>query len=243
MATLIAQIIVKQGLRDEPNVLEKTTELIRLLELRSSNVPLHINEYGKIVLCMDLACSLLGIGFDKVQALKLSALRKSHYENNKRMFEKLLDLNKLLNANHICVQLGLNGAAQKADELLALFKAVSGENSDADHPQYPAMAVFHACRLLRIKVSKSKLMAFSNLRPTQWQQLEQQWQHMITKHHKEINITSKLKDQIELSTCISVSKKKDNQRVDVEDYEKWKSRMLEMAKTKLNEKPEPLDNI
>lgn len=44
----------------------KTTELVRLLELRSTNVPLQVNEYGKIVICGDLAASLLSVAFDKV---------------------------------------------------------------------------------------------------------------------------------------------------------------------------------
>lgn len=48
------------------NIYRKTTELVRLLELRSTNVALQINEYGKIVLCADIAATLMGIAFDKV---------------------------------------------------------------------------------------------------------------------------------------------------------------------------------
>ncbi|KAL7735372.1 hypothetical protein ACLKA6_003223 [Drosophila palustris] len=225
------------GLNDEPNVLEKTTELIRLLELRSTNVPLQINEYGKIVLCADLASSLLGIGFDKEQALKLSALRKTHYVNNKRMFEKLLDLNKIPSVNDICVQLSLNEVSRKAEELLALFKAVAGDCDDADHPQYAAMAVFHACRLLKRKVSKTKIMPFSNLRPSQWQQLEHQWERMIEKHHKEINVASKLNDQVDLhqDKNASLIKQKRKEIPEIEDYENWKSRMISLAEAKLQQ--------
>ncbi|EDW04562.1 GH23282, partial [Drosophila grimshawi] len=213
----------------------KTTELIRLLELRSANVPLQINEYGKIVLCADIACTLLGIGFDKEQALKLSALRKSHYVNNKRMFKKLLDLNVLATINDICVQLSLNEVARKAEELLTLFKnniAMHEHSDEADHPQYAAMAVFHACRLLKRKVPKAKLMPFSNLRPTQWQQLEQQWERMITKHYKEINVAAKLTDKHQKKDIIV---KNNGQKVEIEDYEKWKSRILASAEAKLKE--------
>ncbi|XP_034479048.1 origin recognition complex subunit 6 [Drosophila innubila] len=236
MTTLIAQLISKMGLNDEPNVLEKTTELLRLLELRSTNVPLQVNEYGKIVLCADLASSFLGIGFDKEQALKLSALRKTHYVNNKRMFEKLLDLNKIPSVNDICVQLSLSEVTRKAEELLALFKAVVGNNPDADHPQYAAMAVFHACRLLKKKVSKTKIMPFSNLRPSQWQQLEHQWERMIEKHHKEINVASKLNDQIDLNQDKIISEiKQKSHKTEIEDYEKWKSRMISLAEAKLKQ--------
>ncbi|ALC42424.1 Orc6 [Drosophila busckii] len=236
MTTLIEQLINKMGLRDEPNVLEKTTELMRLLELRSTNVPLQINEYGKIVLCADLACCLLSIGFDKEQALKLSGLRKSHYLNNKRMFEKLLDLNKLPTVNDICIQLTLNEAKRKAEDLLTMFKSVMGDNPDTEHPQYAAMAVFQACRLLKMKVSKPKLMPFSNLRPTQWQQLEQQWERLIEKHYKENKLTSELEDKLNQDNFnANVKKSPKKPKVEVEDYDKWKARMLASAEAKLKE--------
>ncbi|KAH8345585.1 hypothetical protein KR084_011556 [Drosophila pseudotakahashii] len=242
MTTLIEQLITKMGLREEPSVMEKTTELVRLLELRSTNVPLQINEYGKIVLCADLASCLLGIGFDKEQALKLSGLRKSHYLNNKRMFEKLLDLNKLASVNDICVQLGLNEVARKAEELMTLFKGVAATEdtgTDTTHPQYAAMAVFQACRLLKKKVSKSKLMPFSNLRPTQFQQLEQQWCLMIAKHHKEgkgpacYDLDGKLKESQQEN--IKGQEGKKAMKPQAEDYEIWKARMLAAAQAKLKE--------
>lgn len=44
----------------------KTNELLRLLALRAGN-SLQISEYGKIVICIDLACSLLGLLCDKVR--------------------------------------------------------------------------------------------------------------------------------------------------------------------------------
>ncbi|XP_068147152.1 origin recognition complex subunit 6 [Drosophila tropicalis] len=244
MTTLIEQQITKMGLRDEPNVLEKTTELVRLLELRSSNVPLQINEYGKIVICADLASCLLAIGFDKEQALKLSGLRKSHYQNTKRTLEKLLDLNKLVSVNDICVQLNLNEVSRKAGELMTLFKAVvASENSeiDTDHPQYAAIAVFHACRLMKHKVSKTKLMPFSNLRPTQWQQLELQWERMITKHYKEVkdigNSANDLEDKLKQSQQDNILKTQTAKKSqpETEDYDKWKCRMLAMAQAKLEE--------
>lgn len=183
---------------------------------------------------MDLASSLLGIAFDKQQAIKLSALRKTHYETNKRMFEKLLDLSKIPSVNDICVQLSVNEVTQKSDELLTLFKSVVGKNPDADHPQYAAMAVYQACRLLGKKVSKSKLMSFSNLRAMQWQQLSQQWERMMAKHYITNNNASKLTDQIEpIPTISSITKSVKNQKAEVEDYEKWKSRMLALAQAQL----------
>ncbi|TMW53502.1 hypothetical protein DOY81_001379 [Sarcophaga bullata] len=245
MTTLVEQLLTKMGLRDEPNILEKTTELVRLLELRSTNVPLQINEYGKIVLCADIAANLMGISFDKEQALKLSSLRKSHYANNKRMFEKLLDLNKLVGINDICIQLSLSQVTKKAEELLELYKniIVNEQSVDVDisHPQYAAMAVFMACKLVKQKVSKSKLIPFSNLRPTQWQHLEQRWEKFIAKHYNDamdnkLKISNKEHQALQnYDNCSKKLNSGEKIRTEVEDYENWKRRMLAMAQAKLKE--------
>lgn len=52
----------------------KTNELLRLLELRSSNMSLQTTEYGKIVICIDLACNLLGLICDKVGSCNLGKI-------------------------------------------------------------------------------------------------------------------------------------------------------------------------
>lgn len=158
------------------------------------------------------------------------------------MFEKLLDLNKLASVNDICVQLGLNEVARKAEELMTLFKGVAATEdmgTDTSHPQYATMAVFQACRLLKKKVSKSKLMPFSNLRPSQFQLLEQQWERMIAKHHKESKVPSstdmegKLKEN--QNENIKGHEAKKAHKPPPEDYEIWKARMLAKAQAKLKE--------
>lgn len=160
------------------------------------------------------------------------------------MIEKLLDLNKLVGVNDICIQLNLQEVKKKADELLELYrKVVASEQNDVDdtHPQYASMAVFIACKLCQKKVSKTKIMPFSNLRPTQWQQLEQRWEKLIAKHYKN-TMDSKLKvdeenndENKENGTDKGKGDTKRERRIEIEDYEKWKKRILEMAKAKLKE--------
>ncbi|XP_054738239.1 origin recognition complex subunit 6 [Anastrepha obliqua] len=249
MATLIEQMLCKMGLRDEPIMQSKTLELLRLLDLRSANAPLQLNEYAKTVLCADIAADLLGTAFDMEQAIKLSSLRKSHYTKHKRMIEKLLDLNKIVGVNDICVQLNVTEVSQKANELLGLYKAImakegTGDENDLIHPQYAAMAVFQAAKILKQKVSKVKILSFSNLRTTQWQQLELRWNKFLTKHYQDKTENNKLKSRIkesmEDSEC-TAAKVKSKSCVDdkkcsataVEDYEEWKKRMLQMAEEQL----------
>ncbi|XP_036334235.1 origin recognition complex subunit 6 [Rhagoletis pomonella] len=255
MATLIEQMLGKMGLRDEPGMQSKTLELLRLLELRSANVPLQLNEYAKTVLCVDVAAELVGIAFDMEQALKLSSLRKSHYTKHKRMIEKLLDLNKIVGVNDICVQLNMTEVSQKANELLELYKTVmkeesAGDENDLIHPQYAAMAVFQAAKMLKHKVSKSKILSFSNLRPTQWQQLELRWNKFLTKHYKDktdkklktrlVELIEDSENSVANAKCCGDSTKRSAPAV--EDYEKWKKRILHMAEEQLKEQLNEKEN-
>lgn len=154
------------------------------------------------------------------------------------MFEKLLELNKLASIKDICVQLSLNEVAHKAEDILAMFRKFARDDADPEHPQYAAMAVFHACRLLKKKVSKPKLMPFSNLRPTQWHQLEQQFERMIAKHLKDTNVPRagvKKKIPPQEEHIVQSKKQKSSEKTEIEEYEKWKSRMLATAEAKLKE--------
>lgn len=237
MSEMIEQLIQKMGLFDEPKIIEKTTELLRLLELRSTNVSSSINEYAKIVLCIDLAAQFLGILVDQVNSLKLSGLRKTQYANNKRMFEKLLDLNKEIGVNEVCTKLGVNELAKKANELLELYKStIENETIDIDitHPQYPSMAVYQASKLNKKRMSKPKIMAISHLRPSQWTQLELRWDKMIATHYTATkDKTTKSPTTAEDGNNEDAYKKsteiKKPKVPEVEDYEIWKRRMLEMS--------------
>ena len=161
------------------------------------------------------------------------------------MFEKLLDLNKLVGINDICIQLSLSQVSKKAEELLELYKKIiaSEQSVDVDisHPQYAAMAVFMACKLCKQKVSKSKLIPFSNLRSTQWQHLEQRWEKFIAKHYNDamdnkLKISNTEHQGVQMDEdCSKKLNKGEKSRTEVEDYETWKRRMLSMAQAKLKE--------
>lgn len=164
------------------------------------------------------------------------------------MIEKILDVNKIVGVNDICVQLNMTEVSQKATKLLELYKSVMAKESANDendliHPQYAAMAVFQAARILKQKFSKPKLMSFSNLRPTQWQQLELRWNKILTKYYKE---TSDKEQNLHVGELNKVDESnadisKSQSSVEsikrlassVEDYEKWKKRILAKAEEQL----------
>lgn len=174
--------------------------------------------------------------------LKLSGLRKTAYENYKRTFEKILELNKPVGINEICVQLGLHEYQKKATQFLEIYKKqLEGSTDEVDitHPQYAAMAVYQACKTGKgSKTVKSKLVTYSHLKSAQWTKLEQKWDNLLKDH---INTGAKPKKKIEANEQEAQNKEnktlnsseKPKSLDEVGDYETWKQGMLDYAYAKL----------
>lgn len=126
----------------------------------------NINDLAKAVLCLNLAAYKSGVAFDKVcykryvsevfnvftylplqeTAVKLSGLKKSAYENNLHIIEKVLDLDKPLTIAEVCVQLNCTCLKDLAEDVYSKYKIADRLNRDFSHPQYVAAAVYAACK-------------------------------------------------------------------------------------------------
>ncbi|XP_052861162.1 origin recognition complex subunit 6 [Anopheles cruzii] len=236
---LLLQHIQKLGLASHESLAPKSTELHRLLLIRSSGALTgNLSESAKATLCIDLAASLLGLPFDTETALKLSGLKKPAYSGGRRMVEKVLDITRTVGIGEICVQLGLNQVQKEATGLLEAYKrhADTGTGSDFTHPQYAAMAVYQACQRRKVKPPKTKLVALSHLKPTQWTMLEKNWEKCLANAPVANSAQDDNKEpamQIEEETRGQTDSKhasrKHGSPEKVETYQNWKKRMLEKA--------------
>ncbi|XP_058465985.1 origin recognition complex subunit 6 [Malaya genurostris] len=237
---LLLQMIQKLGLAEHEQIAPKSTELLRLLQVKSAGGVANLGDYAKAVICIDLASSHLGVPCDSEMTLKLSGLKKSAYANNKRTLEKLLDINQLMGINEICIQLGLHQVQKEATFLLNSYKSfVDGRSAEIDftHPQYATMSVFQACKRIKVKPPKAKLVSLSHLKPAQWSLLEKNWENFLVNSSGLNSATSKLKqpkasetleqtENLEEKRCHGL---KHNSPEKVEPYGNWKKRMLEKA--------------
>lgn len=238
---LLMQMIRKLGLAENEQLVPKSTELLRLLEIKSSGGATNLGDYAKATICIDLASVLLALPFDNETALKLSGLKKSAYANAKRTLEKILDINKIVGITEICIQLGLNQVQRDATGLLEAYKRFAGGGAtveiDFTHPQYATMAVFQACKRQKVKPPKTKLVAFSHLKPAQWSLLEKKWEKFLA---SAAELSAKVKQigkamEVDGPTVEDVAEKKGGNGLKhglaerIEPYGNWKKRMLEKA--------------
>lgn len=242
----VTEMINKLGLSEHEQLLPKSTELLRLLQLKPTGSTVNLGAYDKVVICIDLAANLLGVPFDNEIALKLCSIKKSAYANGKRTLEKILDISKVISINEICVQLGLNQVQKEALTMLENYRRYAGtvqSNVDFSHPQYATMAVFQACKKMKVKPPKAKLVKLSHLKPTQWAMMEKTWDNFLTqtKQHSAPATTSKIDEETESHRSVvregMEEATADTRTIGVkrsspektEPYENWKKRMLEKA--------------
>lgn len=236
---LLMQMIRKLGLAENEQLVPKSTELQRLLEIKSSGASTNLGDYAKATICIDLASTLLGLPFDTETALKLSGLKKTAYANAKRTLEKILDINKIVGIAEICIQLGLSQVQRDATSLLEAYKRFAGGGSsveiDFTHPQYATMAVFQACKRQKVKPPKTKLVGYSHLKPAQWTLLEKNWEKFLA-NAAELKARAKQSGKaVEVETVEEMVEKRTNNGLKhgltekIEPYVSWKKRMLEKA--------------
>ena len=206
------------------------------MEIKSTGVIQVLNETAKIVLCLDLSSRLLNLEFDQKIALKVAKLTKTAYQNNKRLLEKILNLNKLLDINEICIKAGLSDPNVKraAKAILEAYKKdFQYKNFDFDHPQYISQAVYQACKTQKVKITKKKMQECSNLKPAQWISMEAEWDKWLQKSSAGSKDPKKEKSVLQLVQELESEStevvKSSHKEVEVEDYDVWKKRVLEQA--------------
>lgn len=140
------------------------------------------NDIAKKVLSIVYAANMLGSYCDLEAAVKLSTLGHKEYSRQKQVFEKLLNLQKILNVGDLCIQLELSSQIKEAAlKLLDAYKPKLRVQEDISKPEYITMAIYQTCKYMKLKGTKvrPKLLASSRLNNTQWKQLDETWDKWI----------------------------------------------------------------
>ncbi|XP_017771563.1 PREDICTED: origin recognition complex subunit 6 [Nicrophorus vespilloides] len=236
---ILTNVSERLGLQDEIPIIKKAEEFLRMYQNKGGIQ--NLNDSAKAVFCLDLAASLLGIGFDKETAIKLSGLKKTAYQNKLHMVEKVLELDKPLTIGEVCVQFSCTVVKELAEKIYEKYKN-QGIQSDLDHPQYVAVSVFTACKLKSFKIQKSQLVSISRLKLSQWKELESEFAKFVEKVGFTANIGGKKrKGANEFHTYLEEFAKNDENKVSkspkkcekIEEYSVWKERILEQARAAL----------
>ncbi|XP_048372147.1 origin recognition complex subunit 6 isoform X2 [Sphaerodactylus townsendi] len=198
------------------------------------------------VICLDLAASFMKHPVDKSYVVKLSGLNKAAYQSCLRSFESLLGVHSSVGIRDLAVQFGCPEAVNLASKILQRYESSlpGSQQTDLDlsKPLFTTAALLTACRSLKVKVDKSKMVATSGVKKAIFDRLCSQLEKISQQISGEnVQLTAKATNpQKTLQECLGEehivgakikTPRKRPQSTDApkDDYEEWKRRILENA--------------
>ncbi|XP_004601031.2 origin recognition complex subunit 6 [Sorex araneus] len=228
----------------EPAVLRKAEEFLRLSQIKCAGLSAHTTETNNAIMCLDLAASYMKFPLDKAYLIKLSGLNKKTYQNYLKSFECLLGLNSNVGIRDLAVQFSCTEAVNMASKLLQRYEfslpQTQQEDLDLSKPLFVTAALLSACKILKLKVDKNKMVAISGVKKAIFDRLCKQLEKIGQQIDKEPE-QSPSPPQKKRKTVISPPANEIEKEVDhllpkpqkdedvTQDYEEWKRKILENA--------------
>uniref|UniRef100_A0A8C9ATM3 Origin recognition complex subunit 6 n=1 Tax=Prolemur simus TaxID=1328070 RepID=A0A8C9ATM3_PROSS len=239
---LIGHLAPRLGLA-EPGVLRKAEEYLRLSQVKCIGLSAHTTETSSAVMCLDLAASCMKCPLDRAYLIKLSGLNKKTYQSCLKSLECLLGLDSNIGIRDLAVQFSCTEAVNMASELLQSYESSLPQTQQVDldlsRPLFTTAALLSACKILKLKVDKNKMVATSGVKKAIFdrlcKQLEKIGQQIDREPGSSATLPRKKKRTVveppptETEKVIEIPHKLQKDEDLTQDYEEWKRKILENA--------------
>ncbi|XP_038543545.1 origin recognition complex subunit 6 isoform X3 [Canis lupus familiaris] len=227
----------------EPEVLRKAEEYLRLSQVKCAGLSARTTETSSAVMCLDLAASCGKCPLDRAYLIKLSGLNKKMYQSCLKSFECLLGLKSSIGIRDLAVQFSCTEAVNMASKILQSYKSSLPQTQQLDldlsRPLFTTAALLSACKILKLKVDKNKMVATSGVKKAVFDRLCKQLEKIGQQADREAGDSAtppKKKKKTMAETPARETEKivespcklqKDEDLT--QDYEEWKRKILENA--------------
>nr|XP_045010048.1 origin recognition complex subunit 6 isoform X2 [Jaculus jaculus] len=238
---LIGSLAPRLGL-SEPGVLRKAEEYLRLSQVKCTGLSAHTTETSNAVICLDLAASCMKCPLDRAYLIKLSGLNKKMYQSCLKSFECLLGLNSNIGIRDLAVQFGCTEAVKLASKILQSYESSLPHAQQADldlsRPLFTTSALLSACKILKLKVDKNKMMTTSGVKKAIFDRLCKQLEKIgqqINREPGDLDSPPLKKKKLlveapaEVLNGVEIQHKPQSDEDLTQDYEEWKRKILENA--------------
>ncbi|OCT84623.1 hypothetical protein XELAEV_18022776mg [Xenopus laevis] len=226
-------------------IIGKAEELLRLSQLKCAGLCGQTTATSNAVMCLQLAATLLNHPIDKDYLVRLSGLNKKVYQSCLNSFESLLGVTSKMGIRDLAVQHGCMEAVNTASEILNRYESslsqAQQEDLDLSKPLFISAALYSACRCLKLKAEKNKLLAASGVKKGIFDRLSIQLEKIGLQLCQENSVVNEQprKRQKTLLECIEQDSEANEEvqckQQDSEsenkglDYEEWRRKILENA--------------
>ncbi|XP_051485471.1 origin recognition complex subunit 6 isoform X1 [Apus apus] len=229
----------------EPAAISKAEEYLRLAQVKCTGLMAQMTATSSAVMCLDLAAGFMKQPVDKSYFVKLSGLNKTTYQSSMKSLECLLEVNPRLGMRDLAVQFCCTEAVNTASKILQRYESSLSEAQQMDldfsKPLFITAALFTACRCLKLKVDKAKMLAASGVKKAIFDRLCHQLAKMSQQLSKDdVPLAAETPESLQtnLEHCENEDESEDDdeetprKRPKTEtkqDYEEWKKKILENA--------------
>ncbi|XP_071423562.1 origin recognition complex subunit 6 isoform X2 [Pithys albifrons albifrons] len=188
-------------------LLRKAEEYLRLSQVKCTGLMAQMTATSSAVICLDLAASFIKQPVDKNYCVKLSGLNKITYQNSRKSLECLLEVNPKLGMRDLAVQFCCTEAVNMASEILHRYESSLSEaqrmDLDFSKPLFITASLFTACRCLKLKVDKTKMLATSGVKKAIFHRLCNQLEKISQQLRKDVPLAAETPEclQINLEQC------------------------------------------
>ncbi|XP_030898299.2 origin recognition complex subunit 6 [Melopsittacus undulatus] len=227
----------------QPGVIRKAEEYLRLSQVKCTGLMAQMTATSGAVICLDLAASFMKQPVDKSCFIKLSGLNKTTYQTSMKSLECLLEVSPSLRMRDLAVQFCCTEAVNTATKILQRYESSLSEAQQMDldfsKPLFVTAALFTACRCLKLKVDKTKMLAISGVKKAIFDRLCNQLEKMSHQLSKDVPVVAETPEsfQTNLKHCEEEDGSEDDKEMPCkrqktekkQDYEEWKKKILENA--------------
>ncbi|NXP15845.1 ORC6 protein, partial [Thinocorus orbignyianus] len=222
----------------------KAEEYLRLSQVKCTGLMAQMTATSMAVMCLDLAAGYMKLPVDKSDFVKLSGLKKTTYQSSMKSLQCLLEVNPRLGMRDLAVQFCCTEAVSTASKILQRYESSLSEAQQGDldfsKPLFITAALFTACRSLKLKVDKTKLLATSGVKKAIFDRLCNQLEKISQQLSKEdIPLAAETPESLQtnLEPCEEEDGSEDDEEMPCkepktetkQDYEEWKKKILENA--------------
>ncbi|XP_015264913.1 PREDICTED: origin recognition complex subunit 6 isoform X1 [Gekko japonicus] len=242
---MIQRLAARMGVAT-PGVIRKAEEYLRLSQVKCATLLVQMTATSNTVICLDLAASFMKHPVDKSYVVKLSGLNKAAYQSCLRSFESLLGVHSNVGIRDLAVQFGCTEAVNVASKILQRYESSlpGSQQTDLDlsKPLFTTAALLTACRCLKLKVDKSKMVATSGVKKAIFDRLCSQLEKIGQQISREnVQLTAEetkpqktLQERCDKEGAVGAEvrmpcKRPKRAAAPEDDYEEWKRRILENA--------------
>ncbi|XP_008053208.1 origin recognition complex subunit 6 [Carlito syrichta] len=239
---LLGRLAPRLGLAD-PDVLRKAEEYLRLSQVKCVGLSGHTTETSNALMCLDLAASCMKCPLDRAYLIKLSGLNKKMYQSCFKSFECLLGLNSNIGIRDLAVQFTCTEAVNMASKMLQSYESSLPQTQQVDldlsRPLFTTAALLSACKILKLKVDKKKMVATSGVKKAIFDRLCKQLEKIgqqVDREPGDLAPPPWKKKKIvvecpamEIEKGVEIPHKPQEDEDVTQDYEEWKRQILENA--------------